>query len=137
MILILNGKMPTYIYKHPTKELYKEVIQSMNDEHVYFDDDNLEWKRVWVNPQLNTESSIDPFNNNAFIEKTGNMKGSYGDLVNYSKELSEKRKSVHGGVDPVQQKYFKDYSSKRNGAKHIDEMKQRTFENKNFKITYD
>ena len=64
------------------------------------------------------------------------MKGTYGDLQNYSKELSEERKKTHG-IDPVQQKYFSEYSKKRKGAKHINEMKQRVFENKNAKITYD
>lgn len=129
--------MPTYIYKHPKEEKYIEVIQSMNDDHKYFDEDGLEWKREWTNPQLNTESNIDPFDSKAFVERTGNMKGTYGDLQNYSKELSQKRKDIHGGIDPVQQKYFKQYSKKRGGSKHINEMKQRTVENKNVKITYD
>jgi hypothetical protein len=129
--------MPTYIYKHPQREEYIEIIQSMNEKHIFFDEEGIEWKRVWTNPQLNTESSIDPFNSKAFVEKTGNMKGTYGDLQNYSKELSEQRKKIHGGVDPVQQKYFKQYSKERKGAKHINEMKQRTFENKNWKISYD
>ena len=129
--------MPSYIYKHPEEEKYIEVIQSMNEEHIYFDESGLQWQRVWTNPQLNTESNIDPFSNVGFIEKTGKMKGSYGDMIDYSKELSEKRKSIHGGIDPVQQKYFKDYSAKRNGAKHVHELKQRKFENKNFKISYD
>ena len=128
--------MPTYIFKHPKKEKYIEIIQSMNDEHEYFDEDGLEWERQWTNPQLNTESSIDPFDSKAFVERTGNMKGTYGDLQNYSKELSEERKKTHG-IDPVQQKYFSEYSKKRKGAKHINEMKQRVFENKNAKITYD
>ena len=128
--------MPTYIFKHPKKEKYIEIIQSMNDKHEYFDEDGLEWERQWTNPQLNTESSIDPFNSKAFVERTGNMKGTYGDLQNYSKELSEERKKIHG-IDPVEQKYFSEYSKKRKGAKHINEMKQRVFENKNAKITYD
>lgn len=129
--------MPTYIFKNPKTEDHIEIIQSMNDEHIYIDENGLQWKRVWVNPQLNTESNIDPFDNSAFIEKTGKMKGSYGDMLDLSKEMSDKRKSAHGGVDPVQQQYFKDYSKKRKGAKHPDELKQKTFENKNIKITYD
>ena len=27
--------MPIYVYKHPEKEEYIEVLQGMNDEHVY------------------------------------------------------------------------------------------------------
>ena len=65
------------------------------------------------------------------------MKGTYGDLQDYSKELSEKRKTMNNGVDPVQQKFFKDYSKQRKGAKHVNELKQRTWENKNWKVTYD
>lgn len=129
--------MPIYIYKHPEKEKYIEVIQSMKDDHVYFDEDGLEWKREWTNPQLNCESNIDPFNNSDFIEKTGKMKGTVGDMQEYSKELSAKRASMNGGVDPVKQNYYKNYSKERGGAKHPNQQKERTFENKNFKITYD
>jgi len=126
--------MPLYVYKHPNKEKYIEVVQSMNEKHIYVDESGLEWKRVWINPQLNTDANIDPFDNNHFVNKTGNMKGSYGDMLDYSKELSNKRKSMHGGIDPVQQKYFKEYSKQRNGAKHHDELKQNISKKKNFKI---
>jgi hypothetical protein len=129
--------MPIYIYKHPEKEEYIELVQSMKDEHIYTDNNGLKWDRVWLNPQLNTDSNIDPFDNNHFVNKTGDMKCTYGDMLDYSKELSEKRKSMNNGVDPVQQKYFKEYSNKRKGAKHVSEKKQKSFENKNFKITYD
>ena len=127
--------MPIYIYKHPSEEKYVEIVQSMNDEHVHFDEDGLQWKRVWSNPQLNCESNIDPFDNVSFIEKTGKMKGSFGDVQDYSKELSEQRKKMNNGVDPVQKKYFENYSKKRKGAKHSSELKQRTCENKNWKVT--
>lgn len=129
--------MPIYIYKHPKKEEYIEVIQSMKEEHVYFDEAGLEWKRVFTNPQLNCESNIDPFSNADFINKTGKMKGTIGDMQDYSREMSEKRASMHGGIDPVKEKYYQDYAKKRKGAEHPDKMKKRIFENKNVKITYD
>ena len=37
--------------------------------------------------------------------------------MDQSRELSQKRKDKLG-YDPVQQKYFKEYSKKRNGIKH-------------------
>ena len=40
--------MPIYVYKHPDKENYIEVVQSMNDVHEYTDKDNLKWKRVFI-----------------------------------------------------------------------------------------
>ena len=129
--------MPTYVYKHPEEERYIEVIQSMNDEHVYFDENNLEWKRVFVNPQLNVESNVDPFSNTDFIEKTGKMKGTYGDMMDLSKELSEKRKDANGGVDPVKENYYKQYSNERKGAKHPQQLREKGYESDNVKITYD
>jgi hypothetical protein len=129
--------MPIYIYKHPKKEEYKEVVQTMNEDHVYFDEDGVEWKREWTNPQLNCESNIDPFSNTAFIEKTGNMKGTYGDMQDYSKELSEKRASMNGGVDPVKKTYYDNYAKKRRGARHLSELREKGFESKNIKIDYD
>ena len=129
--------MPTYVYKHPKKEEYIEVIQSMNEDHTYFDKEGLEWKREWTNPQLNCESNIDPFSNVDFINKTGKMKGTYGDVQDLSKEMSEKRASMSGGVDPVKEKYYSNYSSTRKGAKHLQQMKEKSFETKNFKVDYD
>lgn len=129
--------MPIYVYKHPDKENYIEIIQSMNDVHEYTDEDNLKWKRVFINPQLNVESNIDPFDNKSFIEKTGKMKGTLGEMMDYSKELSEKRKSMNGGVDPVKEKYYEGYSKDRKGAKHPDQIKESGYESKNVKITYD
>ena len=128
--------MPLYVYKHPDKENYIEVVQTMKEEHVYVDEDGVSWKRVFVNPQLSCSSSIDPFDNKAFINKTGEMKGSYGDMLDLSKEMSEKRKEVSGGKDPVKEAYFEKYTKERKGAKHPSQLKE-GFENKNIKITYD
>jgi len=128
--------MPVYVYKHPSKEEFIELVQSMNEEHVYIDDSGLKWKRVWINPQLNTDSNINPFDNAHFVNKTGNMKGSYGDMLDYSKELSDKRKSMNGGIDPVQQKYFKEYSKQRKGAKHPEEVKQKLKQSNKFSIDF-
>jgi hypothetical protein len=124
--------MPNYIYQHPETKEYIEIFQSMKEDHVYFDGDGTEWSRVLIAPQLNTEAPIDPWNKGDFINKTANSKGSYGDLLDRSKELSDKRASEHGGVDPVKQKYFDNYAKKRKGQRHLNE--KRTVETKNIKI---
>jgi hypothetical protein len=54
---------------------------------------------------------------------TGNKKGTMGDLFDQSKELSEARKKIHGGKDPVKQKYWKEWSKKRKGKKHPEMFK--------------
>ena len=81
--------MPIYVFKHPEKEQYVELAQSMSEKHIYFDDDGLRWERVYFSPQFNTQGKIDAFDNKKFVDKTGKMKGTYGDLMDYSKELSE------------------------------------------------
>ncbi len=127
--------MPIYIYQNPETNKTIEVLQSMTEEHVYVDEKGLEWKRVFVPSQLATESSIDPWSENQFVEKTRNSKGNYGDLLDRSAELSSKRANENGGVDPIKQKYFKDYSKKRGGAKHPED-KKKTIETKNYKIDF-
>ncbi|NVM34334.1 MAG: hypothetical protein HWN81_01985 [Candidatus Lokiarchaeota archaeon] len=127
---------PIYIYKHPELEEYTEVVQGMNDKHVYFDSEGLEWKRVFTIPNASIDSQIDPYSSKQFVESTANKKGSFGDMMDYSKEMSQKRAEANGGIDPVREKTFKDYSEKRNGAKHFDEIKSKGYESKNLKVDF-
>jgi predicted nucleic acid-binding Zn ribbon protein len=69
--------MPIYIYQHPVTEELVEVVQSMSEDHIYFDENGLEWKRVFVSSQLNTQGTIDHWSSNDFVNKTANTKGSY------------------------------------------------------------
>ena len=109
--------MPLYTYEHPETSETIDVLQGMNDNHVYVDEKGIEWKRVFHSPQTSIDSQTDPFDNHAFINKTGSQKGTYGDIIDQSKEMSQKRKDKLG-FDPVQKKYFKEYSEKRRGIKH-------------------
>lgn len=88
----------------------------MNDDKFYMDEKGTEWNRVFLAPNANIDADIDPFSSKGFVDKT-NTKGSMGDLLERSKEMSDKRKDKLG-YDPVQQKYFKEYSKKRRGMKH-------------------
>ena len=114
--------MPIYVFKHPEKEQYVELAQSMSEKHIYFDDDGLRWERVYFSPQFNTQGKIDAFDNKKFVDKTGKMKGTYGDLMDYSKELSEERESKMG-YDPVKKAYFDNYK-KKNGRKHVNDVEK-------------
>lgn len=129
--------MPIYIYKHPSLEQYIEEVQGMNDKHVYFDSDGLEWKRVFTIPNASIDSQIDPHSSRDFVNKTANKKGSMGDIMDYSKELSYQRAEKNGGIDPVKENYYKDYSSKRNGAKHMDQMKSAAKNNGQINVDFD
>jgi len=126
--------MPEYLYKNPKTKKIISIIQGMNEEHSYVDEDGLIWDRVLVAPQVNGEAPIDPWNNGDFIEKTGKMKGSYGDILDKSKELSAKRAGERDGVDPIQKKYFDDYAKTRKGARHLSDSKP--LDNKNVRVDY-
>lgn len=126
--------MPIYIYKHPEQEEYVEVVQTMLEDHVYFDSDGLEWKRVFTTPNMSIDTSVDPYSSKDFVAKTANKKGTYGDMMDYSQELSHARAEKNGGIDPVKEKYYKDYADKRGGAKHFDQMKAEIKNNKQLDV---
>lgn len=110
--------MPLYTYIHPETEKTIDIVQSINDPHVYIDKDGIEWKRVFSVPEINTQGTLKAdCSPREFSEFTKNKKGTFGDMFDRSKELSEKRKKIYG-KDPVKEKYFKDWSKKRNGKIH-------------------
>lgn len=128
--------MPVYIYQNTKTEEYTEIIQGMNEVHEYFGKEGGEdcWKRVFTVPQASFDSHVDPFSSKQFAEKTGSKKGTFGDLLDRSAELSSKRAEITGHADPVKEKYFNDYAKKRRGAKHPDQLK--VFENDKVKVDF-
>lgn len=126
--------MPLYVYKHPETEEHKEVFQTMHEKHEY-SEDGVEWRRVFVAPNASIDTRIDPFSQSEFRERTGSKKGTVGDMLDYSAEMSAQRAEKSGGKDPVKQKFFNDYAKKRNGQRHLAE--KNTYESKNVKVDYD
>ena len=113
--------MPIYSFENPESGEILDLFFNMDEDKKYTDESGTEWRRIYGSPQLNTLGSIDPWNSDDFVNKTSSTKGSMGDLMDRSKELSNKRASENNGVDPVKQQYFKNYSKKRKGAKHMDD----------------
>ena len=125
--------MPLYTYRNPETGEEVDLLQGMNDVHEFIDDNGLKWDRVFYSPNASIDTKTDAFSQQKFVERTAAKKGSYGDLLDYSAEMSAKRAEQAGGVDPVKKKYLEEYSKKRNRAKHLAD-KPKTIENKNFKI---
>jgi hypothetical protein len=117
--------MPLYLFRHPESGETVEVIQRMCEEHTYSDKDGVEWKRVWTVPQVGADRKIDPFSSSDFLKVT-DKPGTVGDLWDRSAELSEKRADKNGGVDPVKEKFFTNYSKTRKGKPHISQWKEKT-----------
>ena len=100
--------------------------------------DDEHWQRVYEAPQISmgisTAKSIDPWDNNSFVNRTKQMQGSYGEMYDHAEELSAKRaKESLTGEDPVKRKYLDSYSAERAGKKHPSEVKK-VIENKNVKV---
>lgn len=129
--------MPLYIYLNSETQEYVEIFQKMNDVKEYFGEngDETTWKRIFTVPNASFDSKIDPFKASELARKTGSKKGTYGDLLDKSAELSQQRADIVGGVDPVKVKYFEDYSKTRRGGKHPLDKKS-SFENKNVTIDF-
>lgn len=127
--------MPIYSFLNKKTGEVIDVFQSMNDVHEYKGQSGKEnfWERIFHSPNASIDTKQDPFSSNQYLDRTKAKKGTYGNMLDYSKELSEKRASLNGGVDPVKEKYYNNYSKERKGAKHPDKMKK-TFENKHVKI---
>lgn len=110
--------MPIYIYQNPKTEEIKEVVQSIHDKHEY-SENGTKWIRIFTPPELNTHDKLGAESSSQkFAELTGKQKGTIGDLWDRSKELSEKRKKLYGGEDPVKKNYYADWSKKRKGKVH-------------------
>jgi hypothetical protein len=108
--------MPIYLFKNPNTGEIVQKVQAMNDSHDY-SEDGVKFERIFTIPNATIDESIDPNSSQAFVEKTGKMKGTLGEIWDYSQELSEKRKKIYGS-DPVRDKAESKYSQKRKGMKY-------------------
>ena len=129
-----------YTFENTDTGEIREVEMSMKDYQPYKGEDGTEdnWQRVYEVPQVNmgvsTAKSIDPWDNNSFVNRTKDIKGNYGEMLDHAQELSDKRaKQSATGEDPVRRKYLDDYSAQRNGKKHTADLK-RVVENKHIKV---
>ena len=109
--------MPLYDFQNPETGEIKEICLSMKEDKVYIDKEGVEWVRLFSIPNAAIDTEIDPYSSKDFKKITDNKKGTYGDMLDRSRELSEKRISKDV-KDPVQQKWVKDWSKKRGGRKH-------------------
>jgi len=120
--------MPLYLYENTETGEVSEVLQGMSDIHEYHGEDGSEkglWRRVYVNPNMSTDTKLDPFSASSFRSSTVGKNDTYGQLFERSAEASEMRAQLAGGVDPVKQKSYDDYSKMTNGKAHPNQMKEK------------
>lgn len=119
--------MPVYSFHNPEDESeIIDIVMSMNEKHEYWKD-GIQWCRVWCKPQASIDTKWDAFSNQQFVERTGKMKGTMGDLFDKSKELSMEREKMVG-KDETKEKRMQQWSKERNGKKYIDPNNIKTVE---------
>lgn len=109
--------MPLYLFKNPVTGKTVSIFQSMNEDHTY-SQDGIKYERVFTVPNAQIDTEFDLDSSSKFVEKTGKMKGTLGQIWDYSQELSDKRAIKYDGVDPMRQKAEDKYSKKRKGMKY-------------------
>ena len=112
--------MPLYVFKHPEKDVVVEVVQKMQETHVFIDDKGTESERVWDPPNTSMDANQLDGSQESFMKYTENKKGTIGDLWDVSRECSEKRVQKYGR-DTVKEKHFKKYEEK-NKVKHMKDQ---------------
>jgi|DEB0MinimDraft_4_1074332.scaffolds.fasta_scaffold37214_3 hypothetical protein len=116
--------MPLYSYiDDETGEVF-DIIQTMSEDHSFFNPSNgNKCRRLWTVPNASVDSvsKINPFDTRGLAEKAGQMKGTMGDMFDMSREASLEREHKSGAEDPVKRKFFKDYERK-NKSKHFHDV---------------
>ena len=107
--------MPIYCFEHPKTGEQKEILLGINDKHEFVDDKDVRWNRVYSFNLCVKGGQLDPWNNKDYLRKTGEMKGTIGDMWDLSKEMSERRAKDNGGIDPIKEKKLAEDKKVRKG----------------------
>lgn len=112
--------MPIYTYEHPKTKKLIDIQQSMSEEHVFIDENGLKWNRVFYPTHFAFDTKLDPHDPRAFVKKT-EKGGTLGDIMDLSKEMSERR----GGdkSDEIKMNYSKEKQRKLN-QKRLENLKE-------------
>lgn len=108
--------MPTYTFKCEKCKTFIDLVFKMKeDKESNCKECGKKLVRVFSVPNMAMDSKINPYDLDAMTKKTGNMKGTVGDLWRLASEASEKR---GGDDDPIRKKAIEDYAKKRKGKKY-------------------
>jgi hypothetical protein len=117
--------MPLYSYIDDRDDKVYDIVQGMNDVHEATAPDGYKLSRLWMKPLMSVDAKLNPNDPQSFVKYTNSRKGSYGELLDLSKELTQQRKDKNAGYDQVEQDMFTNYSKTRAGREHPDQKKQK------------
>ena len=113
--------MPYYLFENNGE--IKEIFQHMNDLHEYREN-GIKWNRIFIKPNAGIDTNWDPNSKTDFANKTGSKKGTLGEILDKSAELSSIREQKYG-KDDVKENYYRNYSKTRDGKIHLNERKEK------------
>lgn len=123
--------MPTYLFSSVDDELvFTDIYFPFKDAPkigAVIEYEGVLWKRRPTLPQAASSMEISPHDSKAFVEKTGRMKGTWGELESYSAEMSAKRAAANGGRDEIREKFYTD-SKAKTGLEHPDVRRRKAKE---------
>lgn len=114
--------MPTYLFSDPQTGQIKEVYQKMDEIHDY-QENGVKFNRIFTTAEVSMDAKWDALNSKDFVAKTASHKGTYGDLLDKSKELSLKREQIMGH-DPIKKQAYENFAKARKGKRHPDQNKE-------------
>ncbi len=114
--------MPIYCFEcKKCKQAWEDSFRMKEDKKSKCPKCKKVGNRVFTVPTTSIDTKIDPSDLKKMAEKTGNMKGTVGDLWDKAEELSKERAArSKDGVDPIKKKTLKDYAKKRKGKEYKD-----------------
>lgn len=101
-----------YVFRHPERDEVIEVCQKMEEDHIYIDEEGVQWQRVFSAPNMSMDTKIDPFSSKQFVEKTKGA-GTMGELWDRAQEMSDKRAEKIGAADPIRKKKVESLTPKK------------------------
>lgn len=123
--------MPVIEFQHEESGETISVLVSINApaaERQTQTVDGKVYKRVWSAPQIAKDIRSVDGTQSDFDRMVSGKKGlTVGDAWDKAKELSEQRAQRNGGVDEVQEQFYKDYQ-KKTGGEHIDIKKRKAMD---------
>jgi len=130
-----------YSFKNSETDETIDISMSMKDYAHYKGESGKEecWERIYDVPQISMSNTsckkVNPWDVNSYVNRTNEIKGSYGDLQDMSQEMSDIRATQSDtGEDPLKRKHFDKYE-KNNGKKHIAD-KPKTIESSIAKVEF-
>jgi len=107
--------MALFLFENIKTGETRDIFFKMNDVKVYNGESGDEvgvWERRYYAPNASIDTKIDPFSSSDFVRKTENKKGSYGSLLDASKEAGLARQQK-AGFDPVKEDSIRKWKKDR------------------------